>query len=496
MNRFSLFMLLRRNSRLSYRRSPAFEQSMIAQVMLYIGAGFMVIYLIFIGTLMAMAANEGSAPGLLIATLPVFLIIDFGVRFMVQQTPAMLVKPYLLLPLPRHSVVEHFLVSSLLSGYNLMWLGLFLPYAVVTLFGGENIFTVFGILISGMLFVLANSQWYLLIRTLIGRSMFWWALPAVVYATYIVPMLLSEDYKIFDSLFDFYVSAGSAWWMPLVAMLLLGFMFAVNRHLQFRFAYEEVASMQKKESDLKRVSSFSFLERFGQIGEYLKLEIKSIMRNKAIRSRVVMSLVLIVMFSGLIAYTDIYDGFMMRNFWCYYCFSIYGMTTLVKIMAPEGNYIDLLMVHRENIIALLRAKYYFHVAILVVPMVIMMPAVFEGKFSWLMLLAYMTITSGLLYGLLFQMAVYNKQTIPLNQKITGKGNVENGLQLIIELVAMTIPMVLVAVLLLLFSETTAYLVMIAIGVVCTLAHPWWLKNIYLRMMARKYENLEGFHATR
>jgi hypothetical protein len=29
-----------------------------------------------------------------------------------------------------------------------------------------------------------------------------------------------------------------------------------------------------------------------------------------------------------------------------------------------------------------------------------------------------------------------------------------------------------------------------------LAHPWWLRNIYERMMERKHENLEGFHATR
>ena len=89
-----------------------------------------------------------------------------------------------------------------------------------------------------------------------------------------------------------------------------------------------------------------------------------------------------------------------------------------------------------------------------------------------------------------------KQTLPLNQKITGKGNVENGLQLIIELLAMFVPILLVALMLLLFSETAAYIVLAIIGLGFTLAHPWWMRNVYNRMMSRRYENLEGFHATR
>ena len=53
-----------------------------------------------------------------------------------------------------------------------------------------------------------------------------------------------------------------------------------------------------------------------------------------------------------------------------------------------------------------------------------------------------------------------------------------------------------AVLVLLFDEQTAYITLAVIGAALTLAHPWWLRNIYNRMMKRKYRNLEGFHATR
>jgi hypothetical protein len=172
------------------------------------------------------------------------------------------------------------------------------------------------------------------------------------------------------------------------------------------------------------------------------------------------------------------------------------MTALVKVMGPEGNYIDLLMTQKENILSLLRAKYYIHVCILFVPFLLMLPAVIAGKFSLLMMVSYMLLCSGLLYFMLFQLAVYNKQTLPLNQKVTGKGSMENGLQLIIELVGMFLPLCFMSLLLLFMNEDAAYLVVIVIGLIFTLTHPLWLRNIYHRMMKRKYENLEGFVSSR
>ena len=496
MNRLLLFRLLRRNNQLSIRRSPAFEQNMIAKVLMVLGAAFAAIYLIFFGVMFGTMAHEADSANVIVLILPLLLLFDFGARFGIQQTPAMLAKPYMLLPLPRHSVIETFLLSATLSGWNMLWLCLFVPYAVIALAGGLPVASVLAVGAGGMLMVMCNSQWYLFVRTMVARSLLWWLLPAALYAAYLVPMLLDDKLSLFSRMADVVADDLPAGILLLVAALLLAGMLAINRHMQFRFVFEEIAREEKREGAMKHVTELSFLERYGQAGEYLKLEMKSIMRNKAIRARVVMSLALVVMLVAIITFTHMYDGFLMLNFWCYYCFSIYGLTALVKVMGAEGNYIDLLMTHRENILSLLRAKYYFHVAVLLVPLVLTVPAVVAGKFPVLMVVAYTLLTSGVLYFVMFQLGVYNKQTLPLNQKITGKNNVENGLQLIVELVAMFAPILLVAVLLLLFSETVAYIGIAAIGLIFTLTHPWWLRNIYERMMERKYENLEGFHASR
>lgn len=495
MNRLRLFLLLRHHNSLALRRSPAFEQSVVARVMMVLGAGFMIVYLLFLGTMMAMPACEGRLYALLLAMMPMlWMPIDFGIRFTVQQTPAMFAKPYILLPMPFSTVIENFLVNTLITGYNWVWLAMFVPYAFIVFCGGATLWEALAIVLCGMVLIITNSQFYLMVRTLLGRSVFWWVLPIVVYGSWWLTILIDED--LFEKQMDLLSEGCGAWWFPLVCMILLVGFFFINRKMQLRFVHEEISRLEKKEATMKHVTKFTFLERFGLMGEYLKLEMKSIMRNKAIRARAIMSVVLIVVFTLLVAYTPMYDGYVMLNFWCFYCFAIYGITAMVKVMGPEGNYIDLLLVHHESILSLLKAKYYFHTAMLLVPFVLMLPAAFAGKFSLLMMLAYMLISSGLLYFILFQLVVYNKQTLPLNSKITGKNMVENGMQLVIETLAMFLPLVLVSALVLLLDETTAYWIMSIIGFLFTITHPLWLRNVYTRMMKRKYENLEGFHASR
>ena len=285
----------------------------------------------------------------------------------------------------------------------------------------------------------------------------------------------------------------SWYFLPVLILLLVG-LFFINRHFQFKYVYEEIS--KKKERALKHVSQFTFLEQFGLVGEYLKIEIKSNMRNKTMKTRCIFSLVAVIAFSMLVAYTSIYDSELMLNFWCIYCFALYGITALIKIMGQEGNYIDLLMMHRENIIALLKAKFWFYSIVLVIPFLIMLPAVFTGKFTILMLFAYMLLTAGFLYFIIFQLAVYNKQTIPLQLKVTAKGNFENGMQIAIEMFALIGPVLVTGLGYLLVGLTYTYIFMCVVGLAFIVTHPIWIRNIYKRMMARRYENLEGFHATR
>ena len=492
MNKLQLYKLLRKNINLSYRRSPAFEQNRWAKVMMGFGGLMFILYLIMYGIILGMTAN-GDA-GLLIMSMLIILPIDFLLRFIFQTTPAMMVKPYILLPISRYSTIECFLISSHLSGFNFLWLGLFLPFAIIVLCGGASILTTLFVVVLAQLLIMINSQVYLFFRTLINRNVLWIIAAVLFYCIPFIPSLITMSKKTLVHTLDAFEKYSTAWWLLPLALLFMCGLFFVNRYFQFKYVYEEIS--KKKEKELKKVSQFAIFNRFGIIGEYLKIEIKSNLRNKMMKQRCIMSLTLVVLFSSMVAYTTTYDNPMMINFWCLYCFSIYGMTVLIKIMGQEGNYISLLMTQRENILSLLKAKYCFYCVVLIIPFLIMLPAVFTGKFTLLMLFGYMLLVAGLIYFIIFQLAVYNKQTIPLQQKVTGKGNYENGIQIVIELVALILPGMIVGLGYLTVGLTVTYIFMGVLGLAFIVTYPWWIRNIYNRMMKRRYENIEGFLTTR
>lgn len=177
MNRLQIFRLLRKSAKLSEKRSPALEQNNVAKVMLYIGALLMGAYLIFLGSIFGRLAAEQDTPALILVLLPFVLIIDFLFRFMAQQTPLVFIKPFLLMPMPAKSVVESYLLTMVTSGYNLLWLCLLLPYAYINIVAGVSVWIMLLVVLCGLLMVMINSQWYLIVRTLIVRSLLWWLLP-------------------------------------------------------------------------------------------------------------------------------------------------------------------------------------------------------------------------------------------------------------------------------------------------------------------------------
>jgi uncharacterized membrane protein len=73
---------------------------------------------------------------------------------------------------------------------------------------------------------------------------------------------------------------------------------------------------------------------------------------------------------------------------------------------------------------------------------------------------------------------------------------ENKWQGILSMVAMFAPVIVVFTIEAAFDSTTAYWVLIVIGIFFTATEPYWMRNIYQRMMKRRYQNLEGFHTTR
>lgn len=502
MKKIELIMTLRRHQRMSEKRSVMWTQNRAAKAFLYFGFVMMMLYLMFLAVLLSLGVNnsETTTPfELIFGLMPFIMATDFFFRLTTQQTPSQLIKPYILLPMPKHTCIDSFIISSLTSWGNLIWMALFAPYALMSVVFSMGIGMALIFLLALYLLILTFSQWYMLARGLINRNYLWWLLPLGVFALIFSPWYIGRNAS-FDTFCDTYAQIGT-WlelypWAVIAAIVcVLALLFMANRELQYHSVYAELAKV--KQTRLKHVSEIKSLDRFGEVGEYIKLEIKSIMRNMNCRKAFLSGIVFVTMFSCLISFTNVYDNPSMKVWLVLYNFSIFGTMLLSRVMSFEGNYIDCLMTHKENILSLFTAKYYLYSSLLLLPLLLMIPIVVMGKGSPLMLLSLMLFVGGAVYCVLFILVIFNKQTVPLNTKFIGKGSMQtNYMQLVITFGIYIVPLVVVSVLKLFISENATFGVLAAIGIGFIATHKLWLRWIYGLFMRRRYENMEGLRATR
>lgn len=514
MNKLWLFKELRRHRKLSEKRMVDLEKNKAAKWIINFVVGMVVVYLLMFAIILAMGANEMrtmSSIEFICAGMPIIILFDFFIRFSAQQTPSQIIKPYVLLPIPKYTCIEFFLAGQMLNSSNLIWFVMLVPFCLMSVLFSYGFWACVGLLLFFWLLELCISQVYLIVRTLLNDTLLWWILPIGIILAGLAPGLkfdklgniFSNPLSLFDfeDVFGFYkgvgtgIEEGHAW--PYLMMLgLLAVLFFINRRIQYTHVMKEVSKTEKV-TVVKNPSEFKFLNRFGELGLFLGLEIRTTLRNKNPRKAFIMGTCIVVVFSMVIIFTDVYDNAYMGNFWCIYNYAIFGAMTLVKIMANEGNYIDGLMVRKESILQILKAKYWFNCIVLLLPFCLMLPTVFSGKWSFLMVLSYGVFTAGFQFFLLFQLAVSNRSSQPLNTKFISKNGMENSKwQVIIEMICMFVPVVVVSILQVAFGDTIAYSIMLVIGIGFIATHRLWLRNIYNRFMKRRYYNLEGFRASR
>ena len=497
MNKYQLYKLLRKNENLKEKRHPMFEKNRFMKFLLVFMWLYYAAILLFLGVTMAIgmkgAYNGVAAHHVLDGWFPIVLIIDFWIRFIMQDTPVNQAKPYTLLPIRRSFLMHVYLIRSGFSLGNLYWGFMLVPFGLIAIAVPFGWIKLAGWLLGWWLLCIADGFCYLFVRTLITRHMLWLLLPVAIHGA-IIAMMFVPEHNWLDMTCTILLDAFSNWRVLYIAALLaiVAFLYYANFLLQNSVVYNEIS--KKEEVEVKNTAKMSFLNRYGRLGEYLKLEVRMRTRNKTPKMQFAMGIGFMLFFSLMMYFTDAYNGSFMKSFICLYNYVVLGMMTLIGIMCHEGNYIDGLMSRRESIYQLLRAKYYFNSILLIIPPLIMLPLMIAGKMSVWMNLGYLFFTVGVLYPILLQLAVYNKDTFPLNQKVTGKQG--NATQQIVSMVLLFLPIGIEKLSTILLGDPWGYIFLMSLGVIGIITHKIWLRNIYQRFMSRRYINMEGFRSSR
>ena len=494
----NLFLELRRHGKLAEKRHPMYEKNRFAKFWMYAMAVFWAGYLIFIGTMFASAFEcEAVEPyHILNAGLVFILALDFVMRFPFQKTPTQEVKPYLLLPVRRNRLIDFLLIRSGLNGFNLVWLFLFIPFALLTVTKFYGLTGVLAYCAGIWLLMLLNNYWFLLCRTLLSDRIWWVFLPILVYSGIAAAQLIPDDSPVFDwsvTLGDAYITGNPLAFLG--TLLAVAAMWYTDSRVIRRFIYNELNKVEDSTVKVKKISNYQFLDRFGLTGEYIRLELKLMLRNKMCRKSLISIACVVALLSTVIGFTDTY-GEMGSNFFVLYNYVIFALLFLSTLMSYEGNYMDGLMSRRESIYALLRAKYSLYAVGLLIPFITMLPGVIKGNISLMQSLSWMIFTAGPVYFCFFLICPYNNRTIDLNAKMTSRQNTGTGLQNVISIAAFGLPFAIYYSLMAFMEEEAVRWTLCAIGLGFILTSKHWIKLVYAQLMKRRYRNMEGFRDSR
>lgn len=493
-----LFNELRKHGKLADKRHPMFEQNKFGKYFTIFMSLFWAGYLVFFGVVLALGLGESQnmeAYHLMNQGLFIILILDYLMRFPFQKLPTQEVKPYLLLPIKKKRLIDFLLIRSGISSYNLLWLFLFVPFATLSVSKFYGITGVLGYNIGICLLCVLNNYWYTLSRTLINEKIYWIGLPLLIYGLLALIEFLPEGHIL--STFTMNLGEGFIECNPLAFIGTIASIVGlwwICRTVIGKFIYAELSKVE--DTKVKTVSEYKFFDKYGEVGEYARLELKMLFRNKRTKSTLRMIGIIVVLFSAILSFGDVYDGKFMSNFIIIYSFSAFGLSILTQLMGFEGNYLDGLMTRKESILSLLKAKYYFYSICILIPFALVIPTIIAGKTTWLSAFSFASFTVGTIYFMLFQMAVYNTKTVPLNEGITGRQASGTGYQNLISMAAFGLPLGLYFTLEAAFGATTAQWIILFIGVGFVITSPLWIHNIYLRFMKRRYRNMEGFRDTK
>ena len=238
---------------------------------------------------------QTAAPGedpvrILSAGIFYYLAVDLILRFFLQRMPVQSIRPYLLLPVGRNRLIHLLIVRSALSFFNLLPLLVIIPFVSIVgteYHSGTGMASWLGTLI---MLLLCNSYLnFYLKKHLLTDVKIVAAFAGILGATLAVDYLGLFSLSRFSALvFNLPLQYPEIVFIPLAFLL---FLYRINYTFVRSHLYLETLSPRSREK--MAFSGFQFLSRLGEIGLYLMVELKLLLRNKRARATLWFSLAIL-----------------------------------------------------------------------------------------------------------------------------------------------------------------------------------------------------------
>ncbi|MGI6478151.1 MAG: DUF5687 family protein [Salinivirgaceae bacterium] len=488
-----MFLKLLRHNWLKGVRSPGFYKNLAMNIFIGLVAIYFLSIFVILGFLLPQILQEiapETSPvhafnGILVFVVPIILFI----RFWFQPLSSINIQSYQLYPIKRSILINYLLIKPLLNPVNYISLCFAIPFAlsgVAPILGND---TAFRFVLITIFLIWFNTLFASFLKRKYGANI----VGILAFIAILLGLGALEIFKIFSlftvsaQVFNFLIENTLGWILVLIFSSLAYF---ANRWFFKQNYYPETFEKKTKKENIEK-QHFSFMERFGKIGNLLSLQIKLILRHKRVRNALYMGI--FFLFYGFIFYPfDMYrkPGYLM--FVAIFITAI-GMIMFGQwIINWDGAHFDFLMTRKISTQTYIRSNYYLLLSLSVISFILTTPYFFFGKEIIIYHCVAILYNIGVNIHVYLFGATYNTKRLELAQ-----GSVMNMQGVSIKNFIVLIPLLVVPMLIIgifsLFSATNIALIILAsIGLLGIIFTKQLLKVTEKQFLERKYALCDGF----
>lgn len=474
-------------------RSSYWQKSIALNILLGFFAVYMMLSFLVLGVsiypLLKKQFPESDPLILVNGALFYWFIADLMMRFFLQKLPVLNIKPFLILPLKRSSILHYVLGKSAISFFNFLPLFAVIPFGLILI---SEDYTV-SVAVSWMLVMVLFTQIINFLNFIIESK------SAETELSFLPIILISSvliglnyfDIVSFSSLLSNGVQAITA--SPILLLVPAAVLFLVY-YLNYITLKQKlyVDASVKAKTEIANTSDMEWTKKFGSIAPFLQLDLKLIWRNKRPRSSVF--ILAIGLLYGLFFYPQpMYaDKEWLYVFVGIFVTGIFMISYGQFVPAWDSGYYKLLMSQNIKYKEYLNSKYSLMMMVSILMFVLSIPYVY---FGWKILVVHF---AALIYNLgvnvyvLLYAGSFNRKKIDLTQRAAFNYQGTGAVQWIVGFPLLFVPVLIFLLPYFTLGFEAGVITLIVLGVIGIVFHQKIMNVITEKYLKSKHKMISAF----
>ncbi len=342
-----------------------------------------------------------------------YFITDLFLRFLGQGLPVMSIVPYLHLPVRRVRIFDFLLFKTLFSAFNWIPLMVIVPFLFKAVMPAHTVGYALGLLFVLIIMILINNFAVMYLKQVLHRKIFF-----IIGLLVTGCIVIYLDYKGYISLSGwlggFLNKTASSPVLSLIPLAVLLAVYSLSRELIKREAYPENMTRAHGKK-IKTGDRLTFLERYGNAGDLLRLELNLIRRNKRPRTYAYLSLFFLAY--GVVFYANsfFHENLNMMVFIGTFMSAIFLIQYGQLLVAWDSEHFDFILTKNIAVKEYYIAKYWLFIISEIAAYVLMLPFGLFNKNIIFINFALLLYNMGVSTFIVLYMSVYNTAPVDLDK---------------------------------------------------------------------------------